>query len=55
LRLKVYSLKMCRRVPAGLRRLQPFNTLMFSDQLFSDSLQNHSSSGTAICVGCLSI
>jgi hypothetical protein len=28
---------------------------MFSDQLFSDFFQNHSSSGTAICVGCLSI
>jgi hypothetical protein len=33
----------------------PWDTLMFSDQLFSDSFQNHSSSGTAICVGCLSI
>jgi hypothetical protein len=28
---------------------------MFSDQLFSDFFQNHSSSGTAICVGCLAI
>jgi hypothetical protein len=47
--------KMCCRVLANLHLHSALpNTLMFSE-LFSDSFQNHSSSGTAICVGCLSI